>query len=431
MISRLVWKFDKRFFILALLFLVTFNLISVSTVAFATDAATTTTQTDAIKIPANIGIGKIEIGKAIKVDGVTFPFTFIDGMLLNDGTRKVAVDGKTYNVTVSTKPLDQRLNSSLESYTFVLDSTATFYNPINRNMKSIGTGTEIKLPELPQIAILSDTFGNVSDVLCVPPSLEKVDILDSQTPINNISGKKFLLSSQSPYRIMGKVLLPSSNALILEDGVTVINALNSDLNVKGVFFSTGPVNIFGPGSITVSENGIAYLEGNAVETDVNGSGGALVFLNDATVDDVSVSRTNFVVIRNTRAKNVKVSSVYAAYIIDSQIENLDIQNCRQVIINNVNTAKFNASIMSKVITYNSELTEATASDFSEVNFVSSTISNLGATRGTVAKIKDSHISSVSVEDYSILYTFKSSIEKLKSSNSKYYTLSSQVSRIEK
>ena len=58
MISRLVWKFDKRFFILALLFLVTFNLISVSTVAFATDA-TTTTQTDAIKIPANIGIGKI------------------------------------------------------------------------------------------------------------------------------------------------------------------------------------------------------------------------------------------------------------------------------------------------------------------------------------------------------------------------------------
>ncbi|HPV62965.1 MAG TPA: hypothetical protein PLY22_03395, partial [Fervidobacterium sp.] len=122
MISRLVWKFDKRFFILALLFLVTFNLISVSTVAFATDDATTTTQTDAIEIPADIGIGKIEIGKAIKVDGVTFPFTFIDGMLLNDGTRKIVVDGKTYNASVSTKPLDQRLNSSLESYTFVLDS---------------------------------------------------------------------------------------------------------------------------------------------------------------------------------------------------------------------------------------------------------------------------------------------------------------------
>ena len=120
----------------------------------------------------------------------------------------------------------------------------------------------------------------------------------------------------------------------------------------------------------------------------------MVFLNDATVDDVSVSRTNFVVIRNTRAKNVKVSSVYAAYIIDSQIENLDIQNCRQVIINNVNTAKFNASIMSKVITYNSELTEATASDFSEVNFVSSTISNFGTTRGTVAKIKDSFSSAL-------------------------------------
>jgi len=430
-ISRLVWKFDKRFFILALLFLVTFNLISVSTVAFATDDATTTTQTDAIEIPADIGIGKIEIGKAIKVDGVTFPFTFIDGMLLNDGTRKIVVDGKTYNASVSTKPLDQRLNSSLESYTFVLDSMVTFYNPINRNMKSVGTGTEIKLPELPQIAILSDTFGNVSDVLCVPPSLEKVDILDSQTPINNISGKKFLLSSKSPYRIMGKVLLPSNNALILEDGVTVINALNSDLNVKGVFFSTGPVNIFGPGSITVSENGITYLEGNAAETDVNGSGGALVFLNDVIVDDVNVSQTNFVVIRNTRAKNVKVSSVYATYIIDSQIENLDIQNCRQVIINNVNAKKFNASIMSKVIAYSSELTEATASDFSEVNFVSSTISNLDVTRGTVAKIKDSHIPSISIEDYSILYTFKSSIEKLKSINSKYYTLSSQVSKIEK
>ncbi|HOA18256.1 MAG TPA: hypothetical protein PKI47_10110, partial [Fervidobacterium sp.] len=169
----------------------------------------------------------------------------------------------------------------------------------------------------------------------------------------------------------------------------------------------------------------------AAETDVNGSGGALVFLNDVIVDDVNVSQTNFVVIRNTRAKNVKVSSVYATYIIDSQIENLDIQNCRQVIINNVNAKKFNASIMSKVIAYSSELTEATASDFSEVNFVSSTISNLDVTRGTVAKIKDSHIPSISIEDYSILYTFKSSIEKLKSINSKYYTLSSQVSKIEK
>lgn len=430
MIPRLVGKFDKRF-VLMFLLLITFNLIFISSVAFATDAATATTQVSTVKLPANLGIGKIEIDKAIKVDGVDFPFTFIDGMLLEDGIRKITVDGKTYNVSVNTTPLDKRLKASLESYTFVVDSTATFYNPTNRNMKNIGIDTEIRLTELPQLAILSDTFGNVSDVLCVPPLLEKVDILDSQTPINNISGKKFLLSSKSPYRLMGKVLLPSNSALILEDGVTVINALNSDLNVKGIFFSTGPVNIFGPGSITVSENGIAYLEGSAIETDVNGNGGALVFLNSARVDDVNVSQTNFVIIRNTHAKNVKISSVYAAYIIDSQIENLDIQNCRQVVINNVNTAKLSTSIMSKVITYNSELIEATASDFSEVNFVSSTISNFGITRGAVAKVKNSRISTLSVEDYSVLYAFKSNIGMLKSINSKYYTLNSQVTKIQK
>lgn len=430
MIPRLVGKFDKRF-VLMFLLLITFNLIFISSVAFATDAATATTQVSTVKLPANLGIGKIEIDKAIKVDGVDFPFTFIDGMLLEDGIRKITVDGKTYNVSVNTTSLDKRLKASLESYTFVLDSTATFYNPTNRNMKNIGIDTEIRLTELPQLAILSDTFGNVSDVLCVPPLLEKVDILDSQTPINNISGKKFLLSSKSPYRLMGKVLLPSNSALILEDGVTVINALNSDLNVKGIFFSTGPVNIFGPGSITVSENGIAYLEGSAIETDVNGNGGALVFLNSARVDDVNVSQTNFVIIRNTHAKNVKISSVYAAYIIDSQIENLDIQNCRQVVINNVNTAKLSTSIMSKVITYNSELIEATASDFSEVNFVSSTISNFGITRGAVAKVKNSRISTLSVEDYSVLYAFKSNIGMLKSINSKYYTLNSQVTKIQK
>jgi len=429
-IPRLVGKFDKRF-VLMFLLLITFNLIFISSVAFATDAATATTQVSTVKLPANLGIGKIEIDKAIKVDGVDFPFTFIDGMLLEDGIRKITVDGKTYNVSVNTTPLDKRLKASLESYTFVLDSTATFYNPTNRNMKNIGMATEIRLTELPQLAILSDTFGNVSDVLCVPPLLEKVDILDSQTPINNISGKKFLLSSKSPYRLMGKVLLPSNSALILEDGVTVINALNSDLNVKGIFFSTGPVNIFGPGSITVSENGIAYLEGSAIETDVNGNGGALVFLNGAKVDDVNVSQTNFVIIRNTHAKNVKISSVYAAYIIDSQIENLDIQSCRQVVINNVNATKLSTSIMSKVITYNSELIEVTASDFSEVNFVSSTINSFGITRGAVAKVKNSRISTLSVEDYSVLYAFKSNIGMLKSINSKYYTLNSQVSKIQK
>ncbi|HOQ39103.1 MAG TPA: hypothetical protein PKI14_00160 [Fervidobacterium sp.] len=416
---------------LALIVLLTtmIYLISTNSVAFA--AEITINDTAVPKIPNNLGIGKIEIGKPIKVDGKTFPFTFIDGMLLEDGFRKIDVDGQMYNVTVDTSPLELRLNSSVESYTFVLDSTALFYDPMKRSMKSLSKGTEIKLSEALHLSVLSDEFGNVSDVICVPPLLEKLDILDSYTPINNISGKKFLLSSKSPYRIMGRVLLPTNSALILEEGVTVINALNSDLNVKGLFFSTGSTNFFGPGSITVSENGIAYLEGTALETKINGNGGSLIFLNSASVNSMNISQTNFVVIRNTHAKDVKISFAYAVYIIDSQIESLDIQNCRQVFINNTSSPKFSADIMSKIITYNSEFNSAILSDLSEANFVSSTIDNLNLTRGAVVKVKNTRISSVSVEDYSILYVFKSTIEKLKSINSKYYTLSSQISKIEK
>lgn len=146
---------------------------------------------------------------------------------------------------------------------------------------------------------------------------------------------------------------------------------------------------------------------------------------------MNISQTNFVVIRNTHAKDVKISFAYAVYIIDSQIESLDIQNCRQVFINNTSSPKFSADIMSKIITYNSEFNSAILSDLSEANFVSSTIDNLNLTRGAVVKVKNTRISSVSVEDYSILYVFKSTIEKLKSINSKYYTLSSQISKIEK
>lgn len=204
-----------------------------------------------VLVPQKLGIAKVELGKELKVDGKKFPFTFLDGMLLADGKRTITMNGQKYIVEVKTSPDQIRLNGITEVYTYVFESTVTFYGPTVRSLKAIKKSNEIKLSDKFYLAVASDDFGNISDVAFVPPTLEKLDILDSQNPITNISGRKFLLSSKSPYRIISRTILPEKSALMLESGVTIITALNAELNIKGALVTTGLVSFFGSGKLTV------------------------------------------------------------------------------------------------------------------------------------------------------------------------------------
>ncbi|MGC9797199.1 hypothetical protein MNL76_09120 [Fervidobacterium riparium] len=409
-----------------ILLLTTLLMLFISVVGLpATDSTSQTT----LKIPAKLGIQKIDIDKNIKVDGKNYPFTFLDGMLLTDGTRKITINNRTYTIQVKTMPDPVKADGSVEYYTFVLESTATFYDPTVRELKTVATSKEMSISEKMYIGVIKDDFGNISDIAFVPPTLEKLDILDSQNPISNISGRKFLLSSKSPYRIISRTIIPENSALILENGVTLINSLNAELNIKGSLVTTGPATILGSGTLSVSGSGILYANVLGTELKVTSDRGALVFLDGSDILEMNLTMPNFVVIRNSSLRSVKINGAYAVYIIDSNIGDLELKNCGNVIINNSTVNNANMGIVTKAITYNSNFSTINVSDLSVVSLVSSDTNTISADRGGVVKTKNSEITSIILQNYSVAYLYKTTLQMLKTENSKYYILESKIGNI--
>ncbi len=400
-----------------------FALISVitSSVVFATG--------ELLKLPSKLGVERIYINKTFKIDGKTYQFIFLDGMLIDDGTRKVTVDGKDYSIEVKTLPNKETIEIATSPYTYTFNKEAKIFNPVNRSLKPLSLSKDVKLTDSPQIAIFQDEFGNLLDATFIFPLLEKLDILDSQLPITNVTGRKFLLSSRSPYRILSKVLLTEKTGLILEEGVTIMNALNSELTVKGTFITTGPVSILGSGTLNVSDTGSLYLKGDAFNTNVTSDRGSLVFLDGAKINDINLSMTNFVILRNADIKKASISGVYALYIINSNIESLNIQNCGTVIIIRSNAISTTISTLSRAIIQNSYFDNLQVSDLSEVNTVNTNVNSASILRGAILKSKNCQINSLSVEDYSISYAFKTRINQLKHINAKYHLIESKVGKI--
>lgn len=352
-------------------------------------------------------------------------------MLLKDGERKITIDNKTYTVEVKTQPDKEPIEVTQSLYAYTFTKAALVINPTNRSLGNPVKSTEVTLSENPQIAVFEDEFGNISDVIFIPPLLEKLDILDSQVPITNISGKKFLLSSKSPYRLLSKVILNEQSGLILEEGVVIMNALNSELNIKGSFISTGPITILESGRLSVTQSGILYLNGNAYTTNINSDIGALIFLDNAKANNANLVLPNFVVIRNSELQNVTINGAYAVYIINSKIENLNIQNCGKVYINNSVVNTFVTSLLSKVIMYDSQIDNSEISDLSELNIVNSKISSLKILKGGLVKSKNSELNQIDIDDYSIIYLFNTSANALNVGNGKYYNLESKIKTINK
>ncbi|MGB9615302.1 MAG: hypothetical protein ACP5KD_03505 [Fervidobacterium sp.] len=410
------------------LFILVFTLLTlISSVGFSTEDTNIPTN-----IPNKLGIGKVELNKqslSIKIDNKVYPFTFLDGMLIEDGERKVKIGDKTFVINVKTRPDNVPVQIAPSLYVYTFDRPAKIINPVNRTLNNLPSSQEVKISENPLIALFEDEFGNVSDVIFIQPLLEKLDILDSQTPITNITGKKFLLSSKSPYRLLGKVILTEKAGLVLEEGVTLLNALNSVLTIKGAFVSTGPITVLESGTFNVSQFGTLYLSGQAYNTIINSDVGALIFLDNAFVSGVNLSFSNFVVIRNSQLQSATINGAYATYIINSKIENLNIQNCGKVYIINSSLNTFNASLLSRIISYNTQANTTIISDLSEMNAVDSKIEKLNSARGVVVKLKNSFIYEVNLTDYSVGYFFKTDISLLNTQSSKYYQLDSKIKKL--
>ncbi|MEN3043096.1 MAG: hypothetical protein ABDH59_07380 [Fervidobacterium sp.] len=384
---------------------------------------------ESLRLPPKIGVEKIEIDKPFNLDGKKYYFSFLDGMLIDDGVRRVTIDGKDYLVEVRTSPQKDTIEISTSPYAYMFNKEVKVFNPENRSLKPTLVGKDVKLADYPQIALFQDDFNNIVDATFIFPLLEKLDILDSQLPITNITGRKFLLSSRSPYRILSKVLITEKNGLILEEGVTLINTLNSELTIKGTFITTGPISIIGSGTLNISDKGILYLKGSAYNTDIGSDRGALVFLDGATTNNANLSMTNFVIIRKSQLKKVSINGAYALYIIDSNIQNLSIQNCGTVFIVRSNIQSSSIATLSRAIINDSYFGNLQISDFSETNVINTTLESASIFRGAVLKTKNCQINLLHLEDYSVVYTFKTKISQLKHHNAKYYLLESKVEKV--
>lgn len=387
--------------------LVAFTLLFFSGVMWATET----------RLPSVLGTGRVELGAGITINGRAYPYTFLDGMFLPDGILSVKIGNVQSKVTVNTVPQKERILGTVEGFTYATNVPVLFLDPRRRSLEPVGRGTEVRIDEIPKILLNRDMAGNVGDATCSPPLLEKLDILDSQSPITNVAGKKFLLTSRSPYRLVGRVILTENSALILEDGVSLSMAL-STLTVKGLFFSLGRAELFGNGTIFLTEGGLMSLMGVARGINVRGDGGALLQLDVAAVASVELDYTNFVIIRNSSVGSVRINGAYALFIVDSSIDRLEVQNCRYVVINNseLNAAKFEA--MSDVTVYSSKFSRMVTSDLTNVKVIGSLIGQLDNARGGVLKLKKSDVQLLRNTDFGVAYLFETNVRKLENNSAK-------------
>jgi len=375
-----------------------------------------------VRIPEFIGATRFDVGKKFLLNGKEYQFTFLDGMLLEDGTYSLKIDGKDYKVTIDTTPPEGRISPRMEGLSFVSDTTVRFYDPRNRGGIFVATGNEYRLKNELLLVVLEDEVGNVADAICTPPLLEKLDILDSKSPVTNISGRKFLLASRSPYRLLGRSVIPENSAIILEDGAVLQHTLNSTVIIKGLFFSMGKSTVLGTGELSLTDKGMLYLSGQADDTNITSDGGALVCLNETSVGSINLNYANYVVLRKVNTPYVKIISSYAVYIIDSNVATLEIENCANVYVNNSVIGTLNISIMTNARIYSSHINSSNISDLSVANVLKSTVGKLSAERGTVAKVKSSSVNEFRISDYAIAYAFKTKIAKIQQENGRLHNV---------
>ncbi len=380
----------------------------------------------AAALPSVIGISDIKFEQVYSVGKKTYNFGFISGMILKDGENIIKIADKEQRVIVKSVPPELNsleiegptsMNFKVPVYVVDLKIRKLNFEKSTSNVRKLNTS---------QIVVVSDEVQNVGDVYFIPPVLEKVDLLDSQLPVSNIRGIKFLLASKSPYKFFGKTVLPSNSALYIEENTELFFTFGGSLTVSGELISLGPIRFSGSSRIELVDEGILNLSGDVSSIVISSNGGACVSIVKAQAGKLELSKTNYLIIKDSVVDEVVADSVNNILIINSQVKNLSINNSAVVYINKSKISNAEISFFTNLVAYDSMFQKIVAKDMSILKVLRNNVGTIETERGTKIFLKDSQVSKADLSSFSIIYSFETKISNLNLSYSKGTFIDSKI-----
>ncbi|MBO8161489.1 MAG: hypothetical protein H0Z24_07620 [Thermosipho sp. (in: Bacteria)] len=363
-------------------------------------------------------------------DGEKIVNNVINGLDYEDGAHILRLLGQyeefIFKITVDTTPptktsfilKDPNLVIFEKAVTqIMLDSRTNFFKIINeKNVK--------RKDFIPLVVCNHDEAGNLGGFVYIKPSVSNITPLDSKAPIGGITNKIILLSSNSPYKAIGKVLVPSQSTLFLEPGVEIKTVGTVQFTVKGNLYIPENVKITGKLDIDLQQEGTFYLNSSKLGGNIVTNGGKLLFLENLKHTNVTISKTNVIVIKNSTIENL--SSRFAPLVIieNSTVTNLNVVSSREVIINNSFVNNFHVDGFTNVKAYNLTSYSLNVENFSNIKLINSNILDSTFDKGAYLHSKNTLFENITFSNYSFGTLYKTIIHKIslfKSKLSKRFT----------
>ncbi|ABR30186.1 hypothetical protein SU69_01650 [Thermosipho melanesiensis] len=370
-------------------------------------------------------------------DGIPIPNKVINGLDFEDGAHSLRLVGSyqefLFKVVVDTIPPTD-VQFTIREPNFVIFERPVWEVNYKSRLSFFGKKfekTTKRYDKLPLVVCSKDEAENLGGFLYIPPSVENITPLDSKTPVSGILGKNILLNSQSPYKIVGKVLIPENSVLFFEGGVELKSIGIGEIVSKGTVYIPDNVKFTGNIKFSVEGNGTFYIEGRQFDGEISSNGGSLLFLKNVELQDINLSKTNVVIVKNSTLRNLKVSHVGLLVLENSTITELDIKNTRSVIVNNVNTVNVNVEGLTSIDVFSINAETFTISDFSHITMVYSNVKRLSLKRGTYFRGKKNTFYFLRLEMYSIANVFGTNVGKVELIKSRCYNRLSEFGEVNK
>ncbi|SHH46166.1 hypothetical protein [Thermosipho atlanticus] len=305
-----------------------------------------------------------------------------------------------------------------------LNSRTDFFKPLN-------TKNTTRPDYNPIVVCSKDEAGNLGGFEYIKPSVSNITPLDSKVPLGGISNKIILLSSNSPYKAIGRIIIPTQSTLFFEPNVELKTVGPVQFTIKGNIYIPENVKISGKLDIDLQQNGTIYINSSNINGNISSNGGKLLFLDNLKQENISLSKTNVAIVKNSIIENFSVKFIPLLVIENSTITNLNIVSSRTVIINNSLVNNLHVEGFTNVRAYNLTSFSFKIENFTNIKLIDSNILDAKLDKGVYLHSKNTLFESLNLSNYSVATLNKITIHKLslfKSKISKKFTVYLEIQK---
>lgn len=383
-----------------------------------------------LKIPKFVGINDSYFefdGLKAFFDGLEISNNVINGLDFEEGAHSLRLLGQyeefIFKITIDTIPPSNTIftlkdpdlaifDDENEVIQVNLDSRTNFFE------KSLKKNFQ-RLDNAPVVACSKDEAGNLGGFVYIKPSVSNITPIDSQTPIGGINNKMILLSSKSPYKAIGKIIIPEQSTLFFEPGVELKTVGTVQIFVKGNLFIPQGSIISGKIDISLQQNGTIYLNSTFINGKISSDSGKLIFIENSKQNNIDIKKTNVVIIKNSTIETISTRFSPLVVIENSTITNMNVSSSRLVIINNSNIKNLSVDGFSNVNAYNLTSYSLNIENLTSIKLVDSGILNASIDKISYLRSKNTLFENLSLSNFSNAKIYKSSIHKLTLFKSKF------------